>query len=558
MKRIVSVAIGSVLFITSSMRADISDLPPPPPLVAVAKPVENEIPAATVPSVVVAVATADATMPPAISTTPPVATAELATSAPVAIASAAPAVPAASVPAEPATGATAVALPVASTDHSSAKPAGTEVESLAGKDAYEKTVADRDAAQAALALLEKAKADSMDSYLAFDKELDDLYDQAGVARGSALADLADAKQQILDSLHAKDGADNESQKAISEQSTILDTLGKEIESLQEVEAKVVAALKTLSDYVLTLSEEMESINLNRMSLMTAVDQPSIVDLSAKIKKSADVIAAADKSANATGGQVAVYAAAVSSGKDKIAAINKTIEALKQKNMNIAEAVGKVAQRVKAGKEAKKKVDDHEVDKKKSKKMTNPVRDWVKGTVFEAPYEVVVVFWDALMPVRTVAKTAWSAAYQMVLSYWHGHDDKEMVADPLNDPVLERIRLERTQSHKKVKALQMQREVIEMKSTLLDRLEAERIMQLDTKEGISAEIGRAYARKDRELSWIDLFKRIAWKLYASLRRGVGMVIAWLHKDEEGSLVKTHRSDGVGEPKSEALVPGKPAA
>jgi len=431
--------------------------------------------------------------------------------------------------------------------------------SAGGKEAYEKTTADRDAAQTALAALEKAKSDGMDSYLAFDKELDDLYDEAGVARGSALADLADAKQHILDSLHPREGVDNAAQGAIAEQGKLLDSLGKEIESLQEVEAKVIAALKIVSDYVLTLSEEMETINLNRMALMNAVDQASVIDLSAKIKKAADVVVAADKSANASGGQIAAYTAALTAGKEKIAAIKKIAETVKQKNINIAEAVSKVAQKIdnknkdsqSASGEGKKTVDDHGTDKKKSKKLTNSIASWVKGTVFEAPYNVFAVCWDALMPVRVAATAAWSAAYHAGYSYWYGQDDKisGVSNEPLSDPVLERIRLERTQSHKKVKSLQLQREVIEMKSTLLDRLEAERIMQLDTKEGISAEISRAYARKDRELSWIDLCKRIVWKLYATLRRTLSIVIAWWYGVAPDS--KSH-SDGVGEPKSEALI------
>jgi hypothetical protein len=556
--------------ISFALRADIGTLPPPPPVLVVSKPAETEAPpAATLPtpatsSVVPVVAPSPASEPepaPAATPTPdpapsvsaplPVAeshSAVVSSAQPVAVQPPAPAlVPSVSTPA------TGLAEPLFASDKGAAEV------SVGGKEAYEKTTADRDAAQTALAALEKAKSDSMDSYLAFDKELDDLYDEAGVARGSALADLADAKQHILDNLHPKEGVDNATQEVMAEQGKLLDALGKEIESLQEVEAKVIAALKVVSDYVLTLSEEMETINLNRMALMNAIDQASVTDLSTKIKKAADVIVAADKSANAAGGQIVAYTAALTVGKDKIAAIKKIAETVKQKNINIADAVSKVAQRIDnknkenqlATGEEKKTVNDHGTDKKKSKKMTKSIASWVRGTVFEAPYNVFVVLWDALMPVRTAAAAGWSAVHQLGYSYWYGQDDKStgISSEPLNDPVLERIRLERTQSHKKVKSLQLQREVIEMKSTLLDRLEAERIMQLDTKEGISAEISRAYARKDRELSWVDLCKRIVWKLYATLRRTLSIIITWLTGP---SIDAKSHSDGVGEPKNEGLI------
>jgi hypothetical protein len=125
--------------------------------------------------------------------------------------------------------------------------------------------------------------------------------------------------------------------------------------------------------------------------------------------------------------------------------------------------------------------------------------------------------------------------------------------PLTDPVLERIRLERHESKKRVGELSQQREVIEMKEVLLDRLEAERLMQLDKKQDIAAEISRAYARQDRELSWFDLFKRVFWKLYAVTRRTVGVVASWI-QDETASAKNVKKeihstSDGVGVEKKE---------
>jgi len=544
------------------VQAEVSDLPPPP----VIEPVTKPDAAASAPNETILVA-------PKLPTIDGDTTASSAASvAPVAAATTPAPVEAGAVPVVSAPGVTAPVVssapvvaavqPAPLAEHSTeVKPLFNESVATEGasnaKELYEKTAADKDLAQTALSDLEKEKSKSMDSYLAFDKELDDLYDEAGVARGTALADLADAKQYIIDAGNGAHGVDDAAQGVIADHTKLLDSLSKELEALQTQEAQVVATLKVVSDYVLGFADDMDIIESSRMSLMNGVDHSVATGLSAKIKQAADKIVAAQKSALLPGGQVHAYTDALTKAKEKIVAVKKMIEEVKQKKINVAEAVAKVAQRLdQPAPESKEATIDTERGKKKNKKLSNSSwRTTVKGTVFETPYEIVAAVWDFLAPARIMAQELYEQGYAFISSYIN--NDAAPVADhadaPLADPVLERIRLERTQSHKKVKSLDMQREVIEMKGMLLDRLEAERIMQLDKKEDLKGEISRAYARKDRELSWVELFKRIFWKLYATARRTTVRIIAWWRDEEVVAPVVSaqvrHSTDGVGEPKRE---------
>ncbi len=562
--------------IFSSVRSDISDLPPPPPVVmpvvdAAPVPVENvvatDIPSAKLPTLPIEPLVSPAIAPAVV--TPP-ATTDVSSVIAAPVASVTPEtavapVQAMSLPAAPVAGYdTTQSVPVAPVASGTAEPLFAQTTSdqaaqptSSSKDMYEKTISDRDTAQAALTSLEKAKSDSMDSYLAFDKELDDLYDAAGVARGTALADLADAKQHIIDAGDATHGVDNAAQSVVDGQAKLLDTLSKELEAVQSSEGTIVAALKVVSDYVIGFSDDIDSIGAHRSSLMNATDASVINDLVQKIKQSADKIVAAEKSSVLPGGQIRAYTDALTAGKEKIASVKKILEEIKQKNINITELVAKVAAQLDAKSHAEKEGDDEpKSDKKKSKKTTrSSLEQMVKGTVFESPYTVLASLWDFIAPVRLMVVDGVTTIYAFIKPYIsddNNHDDGAGDdSTPLTDPVLERIRIERTQSHKKVKSLEMQREVIEMKSTLLDRLEAERIMQLDKKEELKSEISRAYARKDRELSWIDLFKRIFWKLYATVRRLALSIITWWNGEEPVSnsapVAKKIYKDGVGEPK-----------
>ena len=163
--------------------------------------------------------------------------------------------------------------------------------------------------------------------------------------------------------------------------------------------------------------------------------------------------------------------------------------------------------------------------------------WTKGTFLEGAVETTVsigsAVWSGLQPVRDVMHAGGKWVLDRLSSVKkEGNVAKrvdrplEHVSDkPLQDPVLERIRLERKQSKLRAHELVEHRRVIEQKERLLDRLEAERVMQLDKKEEVMAELDRSYSRTSRELSWSDLGRRFMWKLYASVRRGTKKVIAW---------------------------------
>jgi hypothetical protein len=237
------------------------------------------------------------------------------------------------------------------------------------------------------------------------------------------------------------------------------------------------------------------------------------------------------------------------GRERVSAAKKNIDALVQKNIHIADALKSVRATIKTDEphadsaeeaDAMQDSGEHETDsgdsKKKNRKSADSwVMNLVKDTVFEAPYcvisDTVATLWNRSAPLRDAVVDSAQSVYQGAVSLVNKdavHQEGVIAAHeaPLADPVLERIRLERLQSKQRVAELSQQREIIEMKDTLLDRLEAERVMQLDTKQDIAAELSRAYARHDRELTWVGLFKRLVWKTYASTRRLATYVYNWI--------------------------------
>jgi hypothetical protein len=307
--------------------------------------------------------------------------------------------------------------------------------------------------------------------------------------------------------------------------------------LQDREADVIRAVKTLSDVVLALGDSMVQIQTQRIEMTASTDHAVIVALNMKIKEAAAKIATAQTSLNVSQGELKAVDDALAKGREYIGAAQKNIDALKAKNIHIAELLQKLRVETNPA-ETDAAVEEEEIDSKKKNEEEGDswLMNMVRGTVFEAPYcviaDTVLTVWHASQPAREAVVAGVQSVYQGIVAMVDKDAARnDMIAqaqeEPLADPVLERIRLERLQSKQRVAELAQQREIIEMKDTLLDRLEAERVMQLDTKHDIEAELGRAYARHDRELTWVGLFKRLAWKTYASTRRLIVYVYRWMN-------------------------------
>ncbi|MDQ5890767.1 MAG: hypothetical protein QG604_641 [Candidatus Dependentiae bacterium] len=502
--------------------------------------------------------------PPSAST-PPVTS----TSAP-----AAPATPAPT-PAPAAAAAPVPEVPPVKVQELEAKPLFTSAPAVAGaisqKEMYEKSEAEESKAQTALSAIEQLKSTRLDTYLSFDAELDGVYDASGLTRGDVSESISEAKDQIALDLSNKKATNHTEGSLVTEQSVLLDKLDHEMKTLHGKEAAVISAIKVLSDYILELGDSVVQISTQRGEINSALDPAAATDIFNKIKQTAEKVTAAQTAIVGSTGQAKAVDDAIGDAKKQIDVVKKIVDDLKKKNVNLADVMKKVSA-PKAGEviAAPKPivvdaaaVSPDDASKKKTKQFRKKPdfgKNLVSGSVFEGPYELIAgtlgSVRDALAPVTNFMMCTGTALYAYAMHMCGASDGaqvpEERIEAVLDDPVLERIRVERNQSYEKVQALAEQRELIEMKEALLDRLEAERVMQLDTKEKIKEETLRAYDRKHRELSWFDLFKRFVWKLYAASRRLVGRTVAWWRGEKYGVRVREKSTVGRGIAKQEPEV------
>ena len=387
------------------------------------------------------------------------------------------------------------------------EPSSNGPDSTQRKDMFEKTADDEHKAQDALASIEQSKNERLDAYLAFDAELDALYEEAGVVRGDASTELALAKQVLLEHIQVANASDKQPEMVISEETKLVSDLNESLRQLREIEAVVVAAVKALSDNVIEVGDMVVQVGSWRFEMNSVLEQAVAADLLNKIKEMSAKVVAAQVAFVAPAGKAIAVDDALKKGREQIAAVKKILADVAQKKVQLHSSVASAA-------------------------TQGGVQSPVASTP-EAPTENVVKKKRALTTLEKVHATLeycigvmglfLSALWQWLHDVWHSFQTNKEEAlvrqeeGKLDDPVLERIRLERHQSVQRIEGLAAQRELIAMKDALLDRLEAERMMQLDTKEKVHAELTRAYDRHERELSWLDLGKRFAWKMYAALRR-----------------------------------------
>jgi len=439
------------------------------------------------------------------------------------------------------------------------------------KDLYAKSGEAEVKAQEAFVALEKIKSDRMNAYFAFDAELDAVYDACGLTKGDAATQLSEVQDYVAENIESKSADDTKAAALVTERKTVVAKLDAAMKELDAKEKDILTAIKSMSDYIAGLDSAMVDMSSQRSQLDDVLEPSAAATIYKDIQASCDKIMAAQTTIVGASGQAKAVDDAIEAGKKQIAAAQAILDDLKKKSIDLRAIVKRLPRVAKEPSASTaeavehpavsvadaEKPDEDEAKKKTGERrsVTPPLQKMVRGTVFEAPYEVFSSIFAALAdfcaPLITSVQYGYGALSDWLKHVFGLNDPLELPAVTSekvhNDPVLERIEHERKQSYEKVQDLIAQREVIEMKEALLDRLEAERVMQLDTKEKLKEEITRAYERKERELSWFELLKRVAWKSYATVRRVVIKTAAWWQGEKKGR--KRAYDAGRGEEKKE---------
>ena len=433
-------------------------------------------------------------------------------------------------------------------------------------------------AREAINRLDDYKKSRSTAYLDLDEQLDAFYLETGLARGGLKEDVDDVSEALLNDVMAggSHGAQNDVQAKVSEQQKKLRALGDLIENVKGQEYGLLKSLKDLADKTDDAFNRIIRIG-NLVDALRGL--PTDQEADESMKKIKEEQAAIKSVEAATEGELgkAIDAARASIEKgmkevrDQIASlkaagvdfVGKAREVLSDRPASTPRPVKGSAPAVekevatskapdKAADTSDKATDTPDADqesrtqkdkaskKKKKKKKEKPgmIAGMLEGTPLEGAGKAVSSFFgaikDGVVASAHMVKDGVVSVVDRVMGVEEEKKDKkkggkpgkkqaEMTSPtkpaekPLSDPVLERIRIERKQSSERMQSLFDQRKAIEMKESLLDRLEVERIMQMDRKAEVQHELDRAYKRKDKELSWIQIGKRVMWKLYASLQR-----------------------------------------
>jgi len=506
--------------------------PPPPPAIPAVPIVAASAPVPA-PSTLPAPAAKPAdnpapTPPPAVAPTPPPALPTAAASAPT---------PA---PAEHKDDAT-VAKPLAG--GAAAAPHQTD----AVKDMVTKADTMLSDAQSALHAIQDEKDKRLSAYVTFDESIDDVYTQSGVARGEAAAEIKKAKDYILAHMSAEKDTNKPVNGLVTKAGGTLDSLSKELQTLRENDSAVISAVTKLSDAVSALADSLVQLESDHDDLASVADEASAKALFDKVSSASTHIVGQKTAITIDGGAAKRVDDAIAKANDQIMAVKKILDTLKGQNVDLSkiikDAMGGSGTAVSTSvassgsAEASTAASAPSDEKKKSRVATraheSTLQSVVRGTFFEAPYNAMAWVLGGVAYVCSPLHTVYVGLSDWFSYVWNTTSEEKILetkdTKQSADPVLERIRIERNEAARQVEELKAQRQTIEMKEALLDRLEAERFMHLDTQEDIKKHIDSAYLRKDKELSWYELFKRVVWKSYASVKRVVIKTRTWLWGD-----------------------------
>jgi len=404
--------------------------------------------------------------------------------------------------------------------------------------------------------LEEHKSTWYTKYLALDKKMDDFYVEIGLGRGRLIEDIHDVVEAMVDEvLSGKSKSPKDDlQATVDEHKRDLRTLEEQVTKLGTEEQQLLTHLKQFSEKI----DEAFDLALRIRTLSSELRG---------LEK--------DEAAQANGEQIKQHKASIEAVEKEVAEtitkeldkVTASIEAqmsaariqlqkLKEKGVDFA----KKAQEMSADRQSEDRArevlssdrgrpaadEDMAALKKNSRKKR---RNWferlISGSYIEGAYyktlSVLGYGYLLLTPVWKVfgwIRDGVVAAFQRIFGRSVERTEIEglVSSEPLDDPVLERIRQERLESYRKVKALIEERRAISLKDRLLDRLEAERVMKLDKETDFMTEIDKSYARKDNELTWAALAKRFMWKFYASTRRGFVRLQQWFVGEKDWAQAK----------------------
>jgi|GEM_PF-4244797 len=440
----------------------------------------------------------------------------------------------------------------------------------------------KETARQAVNRLEDHKSSQYASYLQLDTQLDAFYTKIGLSRGKLKEDVYDISEALVDYSLAGGSQSQEVRKDVLEQQKELRALGQELEAVSEKEQTVLKQLRALTDKVdaaLDLILEVETLSSELRGLPT--DAKADESMASIKEKSADI----KKAEEAVEGEMSKkLEASHKAVKEAIASVDAKVAALKEKGLDFVAKAREILQ----DRERAPKMDvapapaKKQEEKKDQKKKEKPVaahkkkKRSAKGRILQDAQHVASGIWGKLKSgfatVFGFAKKGAVSLADKVMGVEEEEDEKIQQVSaskahqtPLDDPVLERIRIEREQAKYRMKSLFDQRKAIEVKESLLDRLEAERIMQMDRRSEVQMQLDKAYQRRDKELSWWDIGKRVMWKVSACFQRAWIRVRGWY-----GSKVRPRttpkkqkkesapaQQEGIGEQKVSAEPVAQPA-
>lgn len=429
------------------------------------------------------------------------------------------------------------------------------------KEMFAKTENEERRAREIVARIDTVKSTKLNEYLTLDKELDGEYEAIGLARGHAADDILDIKESLWADVLERNQVDANDvlQGKIAATKQKLDKLEGEVERLTEREGDVVARLKELSDETTGAFDKAAQMFNKRSELPGIINDQTAQMIFDQIKAAPDAIAEIEKGMTKPEGVVPRLEKAIADARAQMNVVKGLLAELKTEDVDVADSVAQGEQRDAASQdlvpEAEEGAEMNSADvddeapvekpkKKGSKKKKSSWFDWLSTDLFSQAYHAVAatgqILWDSFKPVRILFVKIYTHLKTKVVG--GAPASQASVSGTVKDPVLARIEIERQQSQTKVNELEHKRRLIREKEELLDRLEVERVMQLDGKDAVDAHLEHSYRRGARkELSWLDLGKRFIWKTYASFRRGVSRLAQWWHEARAESSGKRSEKD-----------------
>ena len=383
--------------------------------------------------------------------------------------------------------------------------------------------------------LEDHKSSWYGKYLGLDAQLDGFYQQLGLSRGTLSEDIGDVVEALVADVMAANSQSpsTEFQEKIKAHQQKLRELEPAVVDVSRQEQLVIDGLRKLSEEVNKVHDFMEEIN-SKASELRGLESDEVAN---QYGQRITTLKAEAETAEKTiqDGVVKELSKAFVDTEARLGPVQQKVQALQQEGLDFsAKARALAPQRPKnlrphLQQAAQPEAPVEEPAKKRS--SDGFVSGMVKGTMLEKPLatseEVAGKVWDGLKPVRNTVGTMFDGLLGTIMNlvrrlFGMGPITDELTGSGLDlvrndDPVLETIRIERNQAHTAARNIVTQREALAEKEKLLDRLEAERVMQMDKREELLAELDKSYQRSNRELSWWGLGKRIMWKVGASIRR-----------------------------------------